>query len=175
MTMIVEIRRHSIYSPETQRLSSEGRALARWVRTSMPPWDLVVCSPVVRAQQTARLLSAGPIETVESLAPRDKEILPVVEVPWHWGKFLNDSPQVIREIGHRALTGIVETSDTAAAESVLVVTHSGIVQSIGSVIRRRVEPEAECTIGFLEGFRMVFDGTWTLTEVLDLPFLGCDR
>jgi hypothetical protein len=67
------------------------------------------------------------------------------------------------------LRGVEELIDTAGAETVLVITHSGIVQSMGSAIRRSAEPGADELLGFLEGFRMVSDGGWTLTDVLVVP------
>jgi probable phosphoglycerate mutase len=123
-------------------LTELGRLQARHAATRVGAVDVIVASPLVRALETARLISAvlgvGPVVVEADLAERDAgewEGLTRAEIEDQWPGYLATDRRPPGYEGHevlvvRARAALDRVHEAYDGADVLVVTHGGVIGSL---------------------------------------------
>lgn len=168
-------RLHRIQGRTDIPLNDTGRRQARATADLLATrdWDAVVASPLSRAVETARIIAArlGLPEpaTVDAIAERNygkAEGMTDADLRWD---FPGDTPVPGREsreeVAARALPALIEIAEAHPDESVIVVSHGGVIRSVLAAI----DPDADfgmITNGSVHSFRYE-DGALTLVAFDD--------
>lgn len=174
----VELRRHSLVDKE-KNLTPDGIDLAKWVRAQLSlNYDVYICSPLVRCQQTmeafgfkkyevdeAFIVLAG--ERLKPIMPRVDEIIEEKGVGLLEAFFqVPEALEVIEERGGECLEGIRRVArDLPEGGSALVVSHGGTIEPAALLAKGTWDLEAiggplkEC-----EGIIFKFEGD----EIIDI-------
>lgn len=160
-------------------LNDTGRqqALRAGERLAAEHWDAVVASPLSRAAETARIIAdhigLGRVELVDELVERNygaSEGLTGTEIDAL-------STGVVRaresrdEVVERALPALLALAERHPGQSVLVVSHGGVIGSLVRAVTGYVWPERGIAIvnGSEHRFRVV-DGDLQLVEFAGRPW-----
>ena len=97
----------------------QARAGAKWLLANMPANTLIIVSPAVRAQQTAKALNL-PFETVNALAPEQsaQAMLAATQWPHH--------AQAVLVVGHQPTLGEVAAFTMTGSHTMWSVKKSAI-------------------------------------------------
>ena len=163
-------RAHKIQGSTDIPLNSLGReqAAASGALLARRRWDAVYASPLSRAFETASIIAAEvglPAPTTDDrLVERNYGEAEGLDFEEMQRLFPEDTPVPGREkrsaVAARALEALVDIARRHPEESVVVVSHGGLIRSV----LRRLDPEAEygmITNGSVHSFRYE-DGALTL-------------
>lgn len=159
-----------------EQAASTGRLLAR------REWDLIVSSPLVRASETAEIIAAqtglGAPLLVEAIMERQYGDAEGLDYRTIEERYPNDAPvrgrETREEVAARVLPAIMTLADAHPDESIIVVSHGGVIRTIVNL----VDPDgSHGTIrnGSVHSFRHT-DGTLDLIafdDPIELESLDC--
>jgi broad specificity phosphatase PhoE len=125
-------------SPLTQRGAVQAQQLAAWLRANNPRADLLLCSPLLRAQQTARTIGA-----VLGMAVQIREDLKEINLgQWEdmeeaaFAQALN-SPDYARYVGEtdvqfaaRVIAAVESLHAAHQGQTLLIVSHLGFIGTV---------------------------------------------
>jgi hypothetical protein len=170
---MLEVRRHTMRRKPGEHLSQDGINLAQLVGSTSGPFSLVVTSSSPRAIETAIAMGFEVHEILESLQNLPFDVFNEVSWPTPFtlvaqavalrhqsAKFAHEQAELWRSIAQRIPDN----------EHALIVTHGGFVE-LGAVASL---PNGDYgawgkAIGYCEGVRLSFDGTFTHCEILRVP------
>ena len=169
----LEVRRHTMRRKPGQRLSQDGIELARLVGDGSGHFDLVVSSDVPRAIETAIAMGYE----VNEIDPMLGQLPDDVFDSGVWPASFDKVEQAVASKGpisrfadeqSRIWTGIAQKIPEGG--NALVVTH-GLFVEAGAIASL---PEADHgswggAIGYCEGVRLTFDGTFENCQILRVP------
>jgi broad specificity phosphatase PhoE len=153
-----------------------GRLLAR--RT----WDGLISSPLVRARETAAIIGAeigiDAIETIDAIAERNYGEAEGLDYEHIERMFPGDSPVPGREthqqVADRVLPALLALAARRPGESLVVVSHGGVIRSVLSAVDPGVS-HGRITNGSVHSFDLV-DGSLELVafdDPIDAESLEC--
>lgn len=160
-------------------LNVTGREQARRAgdRLAVERWDAVAASPLSRAAETARIIAERvgltDLELVDALVERnygEAEGLTGPEIERLSGGVV-EARESRAEVVERALPALLELAGRHPGQSVLIVSHGGVIGSLVRSVTRSVWPERGIPIvnGSEHRFRVV-DGTLQLVEFAGRPW-----
>jgi broad specificity phosphatase PhoE len=171
----LEHRRHSRRDPVSIHLSDEGRALARAVGATLPPFDRVVTSPKPRAIETAEALGGRWDGTVDGLGQMPDDVGVSGDV-LHLRSFaeyvamIHRSEEMATYAAGQAQLWRTELERVPEGGALLLISHGGVIEfgaasALPTTARRWGPP-----LGYLEGVRLQWDGQrWVSGEVVRVP------
>ena len=156
--------------------ATTGRLLAR------RDWDLIVSSPLVRASETAQIIASetglsAPL-LIDAIQERQYGAAEGLDYRTIEERYPNDAPvpgrETREEVAARVLPAIMELAEAHPDESIIVVSHGGVIRTILNL----VDPDnVHGTIrnGSVHSFRHT-DGTLDLIafdDPIELESLDC--
>jgi hypothetical protein len=167
---ILEIRRHSIRSSQSERLDSTGVTLARLVGQNIGPFDRVATSTLSRALETAVAMGFAVDEQNEALIPFGRE----VENEVSWLTPFAGYPAILRKQGaaFKLANQLVEyyasmMNYISEGRSALVVAHGGVVElSVTGCLPAFDFSAWDEPVSYCEGARLYWDDKFIRAEEL---------
>ncbi|MCD5399181.1 MAG: hypothetical protein LR120_05490 [Dehalococcoidia bacterium] len=169
----LEVRRHTMRRKPGQRLSQDGIELARLVRDQSGHFDPVVSRVVPRAIETAIAMGYEVREIDPMLGQLPNDVFDAGVWPASFDKVeravASEGPiSRFADEQSRIWTGVAQKIPDGG--KALVVTH-GLFVEAGAIASL---PEADHgswggAIGYCEGVRLTFDGTFEICQILHVP------
>ena len=161
MTTTIEVRRHAMRAPGGVHLVQAGVAFARRVGEGLGPFAVVITSPIPRAFETAIAMGFAVDDVDDHLALLPSKVLD--RVAWDggfgaWAAAAGSKPVRTHLGAMREWLAKVAAAlpDGGAA---LMVSHGGIVESIGAACLGDGAATWGDPVRYVEGVRLEFDGT----------------
>ncbi len=145
-------------------------------------WDALVSSPLGRANETARIIGAEigilDVETIAALAERNYGEAEGLDYEQIERMFPGDSPvpgrETHQEVADRVLPALISMATSHPGESLVVVTHGGVIRSVLNVVEPGVA-HGRISNGSIHSFELV-DGSLELVafdDPIDEESLEC--
>jgi uncharacterized phosphatase len=165
-------------------LNETGRAQA--VTTGMllarRSWNGLFSSPLGRAMETARIIGSevgiSSVDIIDALAERNYGEAEGLDYEQIEDRFPGDSPvpgrETHQEVADRVLPALMEVALGHAGESLIVVTHGGVIRSVLNVVDPGVS-HGRISNGSIHSFELV-DGSLELVvfnDPIDELSLAC--
>lgn len=136
-------------------------------------WDGLFSSPLGRAMETARIIGSevgiSSVETIDALAERNYGEAEGLDYEQIEDRFPGDSPvpgrETHQEVADRVLPALMELALAHAGESLIVVTHGGVIRSVLNVVDPGVS-HGRISNGSIHSFELV-DGSLELVVFND--------
>ena len=169
----LEVRRHTMRRKPGEHLSQKGIELARLVGSESGPFSLVVTSSSPRAVETAIAMGFEVDETLEALQKLPSDVIREVGWPAQFSRVAQAvalGRQSAQGADEQALLWRRIVERVPDSRRALIVTHGCFVE-LGAVAS---VPEVDHAtwgdpIGYCEGVRLSFEGTFKDPEILRVP------